>query len=249
MSSRAEFERLKGRCLGREKGLVPELFAEAEVPAAGRARGIRRAGQRGQDGDRGGDRRASAAAVEAAEAVSRDRAAAVDVTLPGRRPRAGGLHPITIVRRQIEDIFLRMGYSIADGPEVENDFHNFEALNFPPDHPARDSQDTLLVDRKARLAAAAAHAHLAGPDPRDAPARRAAAPDRAGARLPQGRGRRDALAGLPPGRGPRRGPGHLDGRPEGHGRRVPRGALRQATRGRASSRRSSPSSSPGWTSR
>jgi phenylalanyl-tRNA synthetase alpha chain len=73
----------------------------------------------------------------------------VDVTLPGRRTREGGLHPITIVRRQIEGIFLRMGYSIADGPEIENDFHNFEALNFPPDHPARDSQDTLLVDRKA----------------------------------------------------------------------------------------------------
>jgi len=63
--------------------------------------------------------------------------------------REGGLHPITIVRRQIEGIFLRMGYSIADGPEIENDFHNFEALNFPPDHPARDSQDTLFVERKA----------------------------------------------------------------------------------------------------
>jgi phenylalanyl-tRNA synthetase alpha chain len=71
------------------------------------------------------------------------------VTLPGRRTRTGGLHPITIVRRQIEDIFLRMGYSIADGPEVENDFHNFEALNFPPEHPARDTQDTLLLDRRA----------------------------------------------------------------------------------------------------
>ena len=73
----------------------------------------------------------------------------MDVTLPGRATRTGGLHPLTIVRRQIEGIFLRMGYSIADGPEVENDFHNFEALNFPPDHPARDSQDTLLLDRKA----------------------------------------------------------------------------------------------------
>ena len=73
----------------------------------------------------------------------------MDVTLPGRATRPGGLHPLTIVRRQIEGIFLRMGYSIADGPEVENDFHNFEALNFPPDHPARDTQDTLLLDRKA----------------------------------------------------------------------------------------------------
>jgi len=73
----------------------------------------------------------------------------VDVSLPGRRPLAGSLHPVTIVRRRIEEIFLRMGYSIADGPEIENDFHNFEALNFPPEHPARDAQDTLFLDRKA----------------------------------------------------------------------------------------------------
>ena len=62
-----------------------------------------------------------------------------------------------------------MGYSIADGPELENDRYNFEALNFPPEHPARDSQDTFFVDRKARLAAAPAHAHVARADPRDAP--------------------------------------------------------------------------------
>jgi phenylalanyl-tRNA synthetase alpha chain len=148
VSSRAEFERLKGRYLGRDKGLVPELFARLKtLPAAERAGfGARANAAKAQIeevlGQAGGH-------LEAAEAASRDRAAAVDVTLPGRRPRRGGLHPITVVRRRIEDIFLRMGYSIADGPEVENDFHNFEALNFPPDHPARDSQDTLLVDRAA----------------------------------------------------------------------------------------------------
>ena len=146
--SRADYERLKGRYLGREKGLVPELFAKLKALAPAERAGF--------------GSRANAAKVEieeaigrlgreleAREAASRDRAAAVDVTLPGRRTRAGGLHPITVVRRQIEGFFLRLGYSIADGPEVENDFHNFEALNFPPDHPARDSQDTLLVDRKA----------------------------------------------------------------------------------------------------
>ena len=90
------------------------------------------------------------AELERREAESHERASAVDVTLPGRRTRPGGLHPLTIVRRKIEDFFLRLGYSIADGPEVESDFHNFEALNFPPDHPARDTQDTLLLDRKAR---------------------------------------------------------------------------------------------------
>ena len=70
---------------------------------------------------------------------------ALDVTLPGRRPRIGALHPVTLVRREIEEIFLRMGYSVADGPEAEDDWHNFEALNFPPDHPARDSQDTFFL--------------------------------------------------------------------------------------------------------
>lgn len=71
--------------------------------------------------------------------------AGVDVTLPGRRPPLGSLHPVTLVRREIEAIFLRMGYSVADGPEVEDDWHNFEALNIPPDHPARDSQDTFYL--------------------------------------------------------------------------------------------------------
>jgi len=69
----------------------------------------------------------------------------VDVTLPGRRPPLGALHPVTLVRREIEEIFLRMGYSVADGPEAEDDWHNFEALNMPPGHPARDNQDTFYL--------------------------------------------------------------------------------------------------------
>lgn len=72
----------------------------------------------------------------------------VDWTLPGIQYSPGAAHPLTIVRRRIEDIFREMGYAIMDGPEIENDFHNFGALNFPPDHPARDMQDTLFVDRK-----------------------------------------------------------------------------------------------------
>jgi len=83
-------------------------------------------------------------AVAAASAVAAT-ALAVDVTLPGRRPASGALHPVTLVRREIEEIFLRMGYSVADGPEAEDDWHNFEALNIPPDHPARDAQDTFYL--------------------------------------------------------------------------------------------------------
>jgi len=70
---------------------------------------------------------------------------AVDVTLPGRDLPLGRIHPLMRVRQQVEDIFLRMGYEILEGPEVEDDFHNFEALNMPPDHPARDMQDTLYL--------------------------------------------------------------------------------------------------------
>jgi phenylalanyl-tRNA synthetase alpha chain len=70
---------------------------------------------------------------------------AVDVTLPGRAIPAGRVHPLMQVRQQVEDIFARMGYEILEGPEVEDDFHNFEALNMPPDHPARDMQDTLYL--------------------------------------------------------------------------------------------------------
>jgi phenylalanyl-tRNA synthetase alpha chain len=69
----------------------------------------------------------------------------IDVTLPGSRPRRGHLHPITLVRQRIEDIFVSMGYSVEDGPEIETSFYNFDALNIPPGHPARDSADTFYI--------------------------------------------------------------------------------------------------------
>src|SRR5687767_4646717 len=69
----------------------------------------------------------------------------LDVTIPGRRPRVGHLHPITIVRQKIEDIFVSMGYSIEDDREIETDFYNFDALNIPEGHPARESQDTFYT--------------------------------------------------------------------------------------------------------
>ena len=168
MSSRGEFERLKGRFLGRDKGLVPALFAGLrELPASERAAFGERANVAKREIERAIEEMGEA--LRRREAQAREAGAAVDPTLPARRPRTGGLHPITIVRRRIESIFLRMGYSIADGPELENDHHNFEALNFPPEHPARDTQDTLLLDRSGL---------------RDAQARRAVPADRAVSRLP-----------------------------------------------------------------
>jgi phenylalanyl-tRNA synthetase alpha chain len=70
----------------------------------------------------------------------------VDVTLPGRRPRPGSLHPLTIVEQQMVEVFTRMGYRVAEGPEIEDEWHNFEALNIPPDHPARTMKDSLYID-------------------------------------------------------------------------------------------------------
>ena len=67
----------------------------------------------------------------------------IDVTLPGRNPQRGGLHPISRTLERIADIFGRLGYELADGPEIEDDWHNFEALNFPPHHPARAMHDTF----------------------------------------------------------------------------------------------------------
>jgi len=70
----------------------------------------------------------------------------LDLTLPGRRPPRGRRHPITVVRGELEDIFVAMGYEVYEGREVEDDYHCFEALNMPPDHPARDMQDTFYLE-------------------------------------------------------------------------------------------------------
>jgi phenylalanyl-tRNA synthetase alpha chain len=69
----------------------------------------------------------------------------LDVTLPGRRVRRGHAHPINLVRQRLEDVFVAMGYAVEDGPEIENDFYNFEALNIPANHPARSVQDTFYT--------------------------------------------------------------------------------------------------------
>ncbi len=72
-------------------------------------------------------------------------ARALDVTLPGRRPPLGNRHPLTMIREEVSAIFQEMGFSVADGPEVEWDYYNFEALNIPKEHPARDTQDTFYL--------------------------------------------------------------------------------------------------------
>jgi phenylalanyl-tRNA synthetase alpha chain len=70
----------------------------------------------------------------------------MDLTVPAPGPRPGSLHPVTQVQWEIEDLFRSLGFSVLDGPEVETEYHNFDALNIPPDHPARDMQDTFWLD-------------------------------------------------------------------------------------------------------
>jgi len=89
------------------------------------------------------ERRRALAGADEALLLEADR---IDVTLPGRRLRTGSLHPLTIVEDEIVGIFTRMGYRVQEGPEIEDDWHNFEALNIPPDHPARTMKDSLYVE-------------------------------------------------------------------------------------------------------
>ena len=73
-------------------------------------------------------------------------AEALDVTLPGRGQAAGGLHPVTLTLQRVVELFHGIGFEVADGPEIEDDFHNFQALNIPQNHPARAMQDTFYVE-------------------------------------------------------------------------------------------------------
>jgi phenylalanyl-tRNA synthetase alpha chain len=142
---------LHDRFLGRKSGSVTDLMKRlGSLPPDGR----RAAGQelnalRGELESRYEEARA---AVEDRARAERLREQRVDVTLPGRLPARGRRHPLTATREDLEDIFISMGYEVYDGPEVDDDYHCFEALNMPPDHPARDMQDTFyLKDRPGLL--------------------------------------------------------------------------------------------------
>jgi phenylalanyl-tRNA synthetase alpha chain len=85
------------------------------------------------------------AALDAVAETALLAADALDLSLPGRRPRHGSFHPLTIVERELVRVFTSLGFKVAEGPEIEDDWHNFQALNIPPDHPARTMKDSLYV--------------------------------------------------------------------------------------------------------
>jgi len=141
VKDRAALEELKATFLGRKRGRVTALFDRLkelppeQKPAAGRELNILKA--------------ELTAALEKKKAelleIKKLKTERPDLTLPGKKRYPGSPHPITVFLEEIERIFLEMGFAIEEGPEIETDYYNFEALNFPPHHPARDSWDTLYI--------------------------------------------------------------------------------------------------------
>ena len=144
-----ELEALRVRFLGRKGELTSYLKGLGKVPAAERPRfgqAINEGKQRLQQAITECQQRLQAAALE-----TRLAAEAIDVTLPGRELGTGGLHPITETMARIETLFRQVGYEVVEGPEIEDDYHNFEALNIPADHPARAMHDTFYFDEHTVL--------------------------------------------------------------------------------------------------
>ena len=137
----AALDEVRVRWLGKKGTITEQLKSLSALPGSERAA----AGQRINEAKE----RVNAAiearrvALENAEVERKLAAGRIDVTLPGRGEERGGLHPVTKARLRIEMLFRRAGFDVASGPEIEDDFHNFEALNIPPNHPARAMHDTF----------------------------------------------------------------------------------------------------------
>ncbi|MGH7356077.1 MAG: phenylalanine--tRNA ligase subunit alpha [Candidatus Rokuibacteriota bacterium] len=148
-STAAELEQVRVRYLGRQGALTQLLRSLGTLPADERPL----VGAAANEAKRGleallDDRLAAAQQTERRMRRAGERA---DLTLPGRRPRAGVVHPLTRVHDEIVAIFVGLGFSVAEGPEIETDFYNFETLNIPKDHPARDMQDTFYLSDETLL--------------------------------------------------------------------------------------------------
>ncbi len=134
-------EALRVALLGKSGSVTAQLKALGALPADQR-KAAGEAINRARDAI-GAALAARKLALDAAALGARLAQEAIDVTLPGRRAERGGVHPVSRTLERIVDIFGRLGYELADGPEIEDDWHNFEALNFPPHHPARAMHDTF----------------------------------------------------------------------------------------------------------
>ncbi|HEX9787005.1 MAG TPA: phenylalanine--tRNA ligase subunit alpha [Candidatus Binatia bacterium] len=141
--SEKEIEQIRVETLGRGGTVTLLLRGMKDLPAEERPRRGEELNQLRRCLEAHFDERLSAVRQQAkAQALKEER---VDITLPGKRRARGSVHPLTLVIDEIVDIFRGMGFEIARGPDIEDDYHNFEALNIPKDHPARDMQDTFFV--------------------------------------------------------------------------------------------------------
>lgn len=142
-------EQLRVQYLGKKGELTQVMKTLGNIPAEERPRVgamVNEAKERVQ-----GELNARKSDMETAALNARLAAERVDVTLPGRGQTSGGLHPVTRTMERIEEFFSRVGYAVAEGPEVEDDYHNFEALNIPGHHPARAMHDTFYFNANTLL--------------------------------------------------------------------------------------------------
>ncbi len=147
--STSELDEVRVRVLGRSGELTGVLRRLGALPPAERPRVGQEANQAKEALEaRIAERRQALKGVEHEAALAGER---LDLTLPGRAVAPGATHPITRVQDEIIEVFEALGFSVAEGPEVESDYYNFSALNFPDDHPARDMQDTFHVGPDALL--------------------------------------------------------------------------------------------------
>jgi len=146
ISDEAELEQVKARYLGKEGSLTVLLKSLGKLSAEERPAAGARINQVKQSIEAALQRRRDV--LQQNKLSQKLAAESLDVTLPGRGAGTGGLHPVTRTLERIETLFHSIGYSVAEGPEIESDFYNFTALNIPEDHPARAMHDTFYIDEQ-----------------------------------------------------------------------------------------------------
>ncbi len=166
LATEQEIRAAQARYLGKKGRLSDLMKLLGRVPAADRAAvGARANAAKSAIESLVEARLGALASADLAASLART----VDVTLPGRGRRRGTLHPLTLVRREIERIFFGMGFEVRTGPWIETEWNNFDALNTPPDHPARDLQDTFFVEGglvlRSHTSPVQIRTMLAGPPP------------------------------------------------------------------------------------
>ena len=158
------FAEFRNRWMARKNGLLTQVNELWLKSAPGPAK--REVGQRVNSLKQEAEALVTAAEAEAATGALRAKLAGerVDISLPGIARPLGVRHPVLRTLDELISVFVKMGYSVAEGPEVETDYYNFEALNFPPNHPARDTQDTLFVSGQEAKAQRVKRAAESKPD-------------------------------------------------------------------------------------